>query len=183
MSYEQRVKTFFPVWKQIVIHPERFFNHWDQNEDWEVMFRFNKICGVIAAVLATGLSFITFYAQLKVYPTGILLFVFPLAILLSAFVIGLILFPIFRLLGGKGELEQTLKMVGYTQAAISIFSVGIPFFGVAFLIYQIRLLTVGGKIVHGLKTWRSLLAVLAVSVLVSPFLILVLVSTAMMLRS
>ena len=85
------------------------------------------------------------------------------SILATTFAGGVVLFLCFKLLGGGGGVEPTIKMVGYTQA-VRVFSLGIPFIGfpIGFLasLYQIWLLIVGGRAVHGLDTTRTAIAVL-----------------------
>jgi len=76
---------------------------------------------------------------------------------------GVVLFVCFKIFGGKGDIEATIKMVGYTQA-VRVFYVGIPFIGFIFSflagIYQIWLLIAGGKVVHQVDSTKAAMAVL-----------------------
>jgi hypothetical protein len=76
---------------------------------------------------------------------------------------GVVLFVVFRFFGGRGEVEGTLKMVGYTQA-VRVFWAGpafiSTFLGLLATLYQLRLLIAGGRVVHGLDGSRAAAAVM-----------------------
>ncbi|QTA87662.1 YIP1 family protein [Desulfonema magnum] len=143
-------KPFSDKWARIIIWPRAFFSEWDHNEDYKHVIIFNIICGVLAGVLKTILTFGgEFSAIIRC----------PLTLMLLTFVGGSVFYLFLKLSGGEGDIEPTIKMVGYTQA-IGVFSYGIPTLGPLIGLYQIWLLTVIGEVLHKLDTRRSLIAVL-----------------------
>lgn len=154
MDTKKTWEEFAATWKAVMGRPEEFFATWDPAEGWQKVIVFNVICGLIGGILTAVLTFFFGIGAIIRY---------PLSILAMTFVGGVILFLCFKLFGGVGGVEPTIKMMGYTQA-VRVFSIGVPFIGfpIGFLasLYQIWLLIVGGRAVHGLDTTRSALAVL-----------------------
>ena len=71
---------------------------------------------------------------------------------------GLILFIFFKIFGGSGDYEDTVRILSYSSAA-QVF-VLIPVIGWIISLYGIRLNIIGGKHVHNLTTVKSAIAVL-----------------------
>jgi hypothetical protein len=149
MDFKQIWEEFFATWKEIVTRPEKFFAKWDPNEEWGKVLKFCVICGLVAGVITTVLTLFSGIASLILY---------PIFILIGTVIGGVILFVCFKLVGGKGEIEPTIKMMGYTQA-VSVVSMGIPIVGIFAALYQLWLLVVGGRKVHQLDTSHAAVAV------------------------
>jgi len=146
-------EEFFTTWKAVITKPEEFFAQWDPAEEWRKVIVFNVICGLIGGVIT---------AILTLFGKSGSLIKYPLFVLATTVVFGVGLFICFKVFEGKGEIEATIKMVGYTQA-VRVFWVGVPvgvIISVLACIYQAWLLIVGGKVVHGLDTTRASMAVL-----------------------
>lgn len=147
-------EDFAATWKGIITGPEEFFAAWNPAEDWQKVIVFNVICGLIGGLLTAVFTFFIGTGEVIRY---------PLVVLAGTFVGGIVLFVCFKLFGGKGDVGPTIKMMGYTQA-VRVFHLGIPIIGfpISFLasIYQLWLLVVAGKAVHGLDTTKAVLAVL-----------------------
>lgn len=145
---------FAATWKKVIFEPEEFFAAFNPAEDWKRVFVFNVICGLISGLLT---AFLTLFTNLGAVIRH------PAAVLVQTLIGGIILFVVFRLFGGRGEVEGTLKMVGYTQA-VRVFWAGpafiSTFLGLLVTLYQLRLLIAGGRSVHGLDVSRSAAAVM-----------------------
>ncbi len=154
MDWKKTWDEFSQTWQGVVFSPEEFFSRWDPREKWEKVVVFNLICGLIGGLLTAAFTFL--------FRSGAVIR-YPLLVLTGTFVGGIFLFVCFKLLGGKGTMEETIKMVGYTQA-VRAFYVGIPFVGLLMStlasVYQIWLLVEGGKAVHRLDTGKAAFAVL-----------------------
>ncbi len=162
MDFKQIWEEFFTTWKEIVTRPEEFFAKWDPKEEWGKVLKFAGICGLLAGVITTVLSLFSGIATLILY---------PVFILIGTVIGGVILFVCFKLVGGKGDVEATIKMLGYTQA-VSVVSWGVPVIGIFASIYQLWLLVVGGKKVHQLDTAHAAVAVVIPVVAIGGLLIL-----------
>jgi hypothetical protein len=143
-------ETFSGQWIQIMIHPIDFFETLNENEpSREQAVVFAVICGVLAGLIKTVLTFGKQFYTILTY---------PLLFIIIAGAGGAVIFIFFKLSGGEGKFEPTLKMMGYTHA-ISIFSFGIPTVGPLIGLYQIWLLAVVGITAHELHIRSALLAV------------------------
>jgi hypothetical protein len=162
MDFKQIWEEFFATWKEVVTRPEEFFAKWDPKEEWGKVLKFGGICGLIAGLITTVLTLFSGIATLILYPV----FIF-----VGTVIGGVILFVCFKLVGGKGEIEPTIKMMGYTQA-VSVVSLGIPVIGIFASLYQLWLLVVGGKKVHQLDTSHAAVAVVIPVVAIGGLLIL-----------
>lgn len=143
-------QRYADTWKQVILHPRTFFNEWDQNEAREQVIIFNIICGVLAGLIKTVLTFGNAFSAIIAY---------PILMLVSTLIGGAILFLFLKLSGGEGNFEPTIKLVGYTQA-VSVISYGLPAIGPLFFFYQMILLTAIGTVHHKLDIRTSLFAVI-----------------------
>jgi len=162
MNFEEikeKAQSFADTCIRIFIHPRTFFYHSDKYEPWDQVIFFNIICGVLAGIIKMILTFGNVYSVIVIY---------PVVLLIITFCGGAMLFICFKLFGGEGEFEPTVKMVGYTQA-VSILSYGIPAIGPLFALYQLALLALLGEAEHKLNT-RS--AFIAVSIPIALYLVL-----------
>lgn len=142
-------QRYADTWKQVIMHPRTFFNEWDHNEAREQVIVFNIICGVLAGIIKTILTFGSAFSAIIVY---------PILMLIGTLTGGAILFLFFKLSGGEGDIEPTIKLVGYTQA-VSVISYGLPTVGPLLFFYQMILLTAVGTVYHKLDIRTSLFAV------------------------
>lgn len=145
----ETLEIFMKTWEQVIIHPRTFFRERNRDEPWQEVITFNVVCGLLAGLINTVLTFGSGISTVIVY---------PILIITNTAIIGSVLFLFFKLSGGEGAFEPTIKMVGYTQA-VSVFSYGIPGLGLLLAMYQILLLTAVGKFLHELDTRTSFLAV------------------------
>lgn len=157
MDVKQIAEDYFKTWLDVILRPGEFFSRWDPKEPWEKVAVFTAISGLAAGVITAVLSFFTALGSVIVY---------PVLLLVGTVIGGLILFICFRFLGGTGDVESTIKMVGYTQA-VAVISMGIPIVGFLAGFYQLWLLVVGGKKVHSLDTVKAAIAVLIPAIVIT----------------
>jgi len=150
MEIREKWQTFADRWVSIIIHPRTFFDEWDREEPWSRVIIFNIICGLLGGI---GRTILLFGKEPYVIVT------YPLTFVLFSMIAGSVLFFFFKISGGEGKFDPTVKMVGYTQA-VSAVSFAIPTLGPMLGLYQLLLLTIVGKIAHKLDTKRSFIAVI-----------------------
>lgn len=78
--------------------------------------------------------------------------------IVGLFIVGIILFIFFKIFGGSGGYEGTVRILSYSSA-VQVFT-WIPYIGGIIGLYSIWLNIVGGKHVHNLTTVKSAIAVL-----------------------
>ncbi len=146
----KRWRPFLEKWKQVVLFPKLFFTEWDHKEPWKEVITFNVMCGLVAGIMKTVLTF----------GGGVLsIILYPIIFLISTVVGGAALFVSLKLFAGEGEFEQTIKAVGYTQG-VAVISFGLPAVGLLFGFYHLFLLAVVGKMIHQLDIRSAFLGVL-----------------------
>ncbi len=78
--------------------------------------------------------------------------------IVGLFIVGIILLIFFKIFGGTGSYEGTVRILSYSSA-VQVFA-WIPIIGWIISLYGIWLNIVGGKHVHNLTTVKSAIAVL-----------------------
>jgi hypothetical protein len=78
--------------------------------------------------------------------------------IVGLFIVGIILFIFFKIFGGSGGYEGTVRILSYSSA-VQVFA-WIPAIGWIISLYGIWLNIVGGKHVHNLTTVKSAIAVI-----------------------
>ena len=78
--------------------------------------------------------------------------------IVGLFIVGIILFIFFKIFGGSGGYEGTVRILSYSSA-VQVFA-WIPVIGWIISLHDIWLNIVGGKHVHNLTTVKSAIAVL-----------------------
>ena len=82
----------------------------------------------------------------------------PIGGIISLFIEAAILYIIYKVLGGKGSYEGTVRFISYATAVLLLS--WIPFLGWVFGIYGIYLYILGGMNVHDVSMVKSTIAVL-----------------------
>lgn len=96
----------------------------------------------------------------------------PIVGIISLFIGAAILYIIYKLLGGTGTYEGTVRFMSYATA-VQVLS-WIPIIGLIFGLYRIYLYIVGGMFVHNVSMGKSAIAVLLPTVMV--FLLIMIVA-------
>jgi hypothetical protein len=103
----------------------------------------------------------------------------PIVGIISIFIGAAIFYIIYRVLGGTGSYEGTLRFISYATA-VMIFS-WIPIIGFIAWIYGMYLYIVGGAFVHNVSMGKSAIAILLPTILV--FILAIIVASLVALSS
>ena len=81
----------------------------------------------------------------------------PITGIIGLFISGAILYICFKIVGGSGSYEGTVRILSYTSAVNAVS--WIPILGWIVALYAIYLIIVGGTFVHNITTMRSVIAI------------------------
>jgi hypothetical protein len=95
----------------------------------------------------------------------------PIMGIIFLFIGAAIFYIIYKVLGGSGSYEGTVRFLSYASAVMVVS--WIPLIGLVFGFYQLYLYIVGGMIVHNVSMAKS-----AIAVLLPTFLVILLVMVA-----
>lgn len=161
------VENFVSTWKNVVLSPENFFKNMPTQGGYEEPLKFAVvnllIYGVIAgisALLLAGLMIPFAPAAPAFAGAAALLYIIGIPVLgiIGLFIGGVILLVCFKIMGGTGSYEGTVRILSYVSALDAI--AWIPLVNILAFLYGIYLTIVGGKYVHNLTMGKSAIAVL-----------------------
>lgn len=156
------INDFKNTWLKVIKTPGDFFEQMPAMGGYADSVKFAAICYLIAGI---GMSIITLVEGST--PGGGLsdIILMPIIGILGIFIAGFILHIFFKILGGKGTYEGTVKLLAYTSA-IMVLS-WIPFLFILPDIYMIYIAVIGGTKVHKISTTRSVIAVVTPLIIVT----------------
>jgi hypothetical protein len=142
--------------KKVLTNPEGFYSEMPKEGGYQEPLTFAAInfaifgllSGIIAVILKSA-SAVTIVSTLVGAVIGGIV---------GLFIGGIILFIFFKIFGGSGGYESTVRILSYSSA-VDVFA-WIPVIGWILSLYGIWLNIVGGKHVHNLTTVKSAIAVL-----------------------
>lgn len=161
------VDNFVSTWKSVVLSPENFFKSMPTKGGYEEPLKFAVvnflIYGVMLGIFALLLAGLMapFAPALPIFAgVAALLYVIVIPVLgvIGLFIGGIILLVCFKIVGGTGSYESTVRILSYVSALYAI--AWIPIVGFLASLYGIYLAIVGGKYVHNLTMGKSAIAVL-----------------------
>jgi hypothetical protein len=141
--------------KKVLTNPEGFYSEMPKEGGYQEPLTFAAINFAIFGLLS-GIV-----AVIKGAGAGSIVTVLVGALIggiIGLFIFGIILFIFFKIFGGSGGYEGTVRILSYSSA-VQIFT-WIPYIGGIIGLYSIWLNIVGGKHVHNLTTIKSAIAVL-----------------------
>ena len=154
--------------KNVLTDPEGFYSKMPKEGGYQEPLTFAAInfaiagllLGIVAVLLSgTGPSLIVMVPIFMV-----------IGGIVGLFIGGIILLIFFKIFGGSGSYEGTVRILSYSSA-IQVFA-WIPVIGWIISLYGIWLNIVGGKHVHNLTTIKSAIAVLLPIIIIPAFIIL-----------
>ncbi|MCG7849624.1 MAG: YIP1 family protein [ANME-2 cluster archaeon] len=156
--------------KKVLTNPEGFYSEMPKSGGFQEPLTFAAInfailgllSGIIAVILSGASATSIVISLIGVVIIGII----------GLFIGGIILYIFFKIFGGSGDYEGTVRILSYSSAA-QVFA-WIPVVGWIVSLYGIWLNIVGGKHVHNLTTVKSAIAVLL------PLIILAVIITLLM---
>jgi len=179
------IDEFIETWKKVITTPSDFFREMPTSGGYEAPLKFavvNYIIAGIGTALVSILAF-TFIASLlpmtSFWPGSAFgsalsnIIVTPIMGIIGLFIIGAILYVCFKIVGGSGSYEGTVRIVAYASAVEAVS--WIPILGWIAGLYAIYLAIVGGTFVHNITTMRSVIAILIPLIVVAIIMILLIV--------
>lgn len=163
---------YIDTWKEVILRPSDFYRNMPKTGGYADPLTFAAInfilYGLLTALIAglfgrgmyggmydgmyggfRGLGFLTIITNV---------IIIPFAGIISLFIESAILYIIYKVLGGKGSYEGTVRFISYATAVLLLS--WIPFLGWVFGIYGIYLYILGGMNVHDVSMVKSTIAVL-----------------------
>ncbi|MFB6076150.1 MAG: YIP1 family protein [Candidatus Aenigmatarchaeota archaeon] len=176
--------TWFQVFKEVFVHPKKFFRKMPTKSGYGAPFKFllvslaifGLIFGSIFIVLFTSIlsiisNFIGLGSQLVQLLSGIGFIGIPLFILfimffgvIYSFVWTSLAHLMIKLFGGNGNYEGTFRVTSYTSIFI-IFG-WVPILNIALIFYGFYVMLVGYSVVHKVSKIKTLFAILLPIVLI-----------------
>lgn len=174
---------YIETWKEIIQRPSDFFREMPKTGGYGDPLTFAAISFVTYALLV---SLLTAIFGRGMYMDGMYggmyngmhggaggfgffailmtVIITPIAGIIYLFIEAAIFFVIYKVLGGTGSYEGTVRLISYATAVLVIS--WIPIIGWIFGIYGIYLYIIGGMHVHDVSMARSTIAVLLPTLLV-----------------
>jgi hypothetical protein len=159
-------------WKEVIQRPSDFYKRMPMTGGYADPLIFAAISyiiyGLFAALFNAGMSIGSMYgmygkeSSLSMVVVSVILE--PVVGIISIFIEATILYIVYRILGGMGSYEGTVRFISYATA-VMVFS-WVPFIGLIVLIYEVYLYIVGGMFVHNVSMGRSAVAVLLPIILI-----------------
>ena len=142
--------------KKVLTDPEGFYSEMPKEGGYQEPLTFAainfSIIGLLSGIVAVILSGVGAGSIISTLVSAVI------GGIVGLFIGGIILFIFFRIFGGSGSYEGTVRILSYSSAA-QVFA-WIPVIGWIIGLYGIWLNIVGGKHVHNLTTVKSAIAVL-----------------------
>jgi hypothetical protein len=182
---------YIGTWKEVMFRPSDFYRRMPKDGGYGEPLTFAAINFIISALL-TGLLTLLFaremymgsmyggmYGSNQEFGLGSLIvtvIMTPIGGIIGIFIGAAILYIVFKILGGDGTYEGTVRFVSYATAVLVLS--WIPIIGWVMGIYGIYLQIVGGMHVHNVSMIKSAIAVLLPAILL--FILVVIILGAML---
>jgi len=160
------IDEFIGTWKKVITTPGDFFKDMPTSDGYEAPLKFAVVNYIIAGI---GIALITFGSMFAAVIAA------PIFGIIGLFIFGLIFHICFKIVGGSGSYEGTVRIMAYASAVEAVS--WIPIIGWIIGLYAIYLGIVGGTFVHNITTLRSAIAIfipIIVMIIISALLIVVL---------
>lgn len=177
---------YINTWKEVILRPSDFYRNMPKAGGYADPLTFAAISFIIYGLLSAlvaGIFGRTMYmgdmyggmygdtggfSFFAILTTVIML---PIVGIISLFIEAAILYIIYKILGGEGSYESTVRFISYATAVLVIS--WIPIVGWIAGIYGIYLYIVGGMYAHDVSMGKSAVAVLLPTILLLILLVLV----------
>lgn len=166
------IDEFIETWKKVITTPGDFYKEMSTSGGYEEPLKFAAINYLIAGI---GTALITFGSLFVAVIAA------PIFGIIGMFIGGLIFYICFKIVGGSGSYEGTVRIVSYASAVTAVS--WIPIIGWIIGLYAIYLGIVGGTFVHNLTMMRSAIAVFIPIIIVAILTILVAAAIAALIAS
>lgn len=180
MSY---IESYIETWKDVIQNPSDFFRRMPKTGGYADPLTFTAISFIIYALL-TALLTVFFgrgmyigsmyggmyggmYSSARSFGFFAILMtviISPIAGIISIFIESAILYVLYKILGGTGSYEGTVRFVSYATSVLVLS--WIPIISWIVGIYGIYLYIVGGMYVHDMSMVKSAIAILLPTLIV-----------------
>jgi hypothetical protein len=170
---------YIETWKEVMQRPSDFYRRMPETGGYGDPLTFAAISFIIYGLLT---ALLTALFGREMYMNGMYnemygsarevgfftilmtVIITPIAGIISLFIEAAILYVIYKILGGEGSYEGTLRFIAYATAVLVLS--WIPIIGWIVGLYGIYLYIVGGMHVHNVSMVRSAIAVLLPTLLI-----------------
>jgi len=159
------IDEFIGTWKKVITTPSDFFKEMPTSGGYGEPLKFAVVNYIIAGIGWTLISLGSAF---------FMILVMPIAGIIGLFISGAILYICFKIVGGSGSYEGTVRMLSYVSAVNAV--AWIPIIGWIVALYALYLKIVGGTFVHDITTMRSVIAIF-IPLIVIGIIVLVLFAT------
>ena len=142
------IDEFIETWKKVLTTPSDFFKEMPTSGGYGDPLKFAVINYILAGI---GLTLISLGSAF------FMILFLPIVGIIWLFISGAILYICFKIVGGSGSYEGTVRMLSYVSAVNAV--AWIPILGWIVALYAIYLKIVGGTFVHDITTLRSVIAI------------------------
>ena len=147
-SMSEFIDEFIGTWKKVITTPTDFFREMPTSGGYEAPLKFAVVNYVIAgigmALISLGGAFFMIVAM-------------PITGVIWLFINGLIFHICFKIAGGHGSYEGTVRIFSYASAAIAF--AWIPIIGQIIGLYGLYVKIIGGTFVHNITMAKSAMVV------------------------
>lgn len=171
---------YIETWKEVILRPTDFFRKMQTTGGYAEPLTFAAISyiiyGLLVAFFDRGMME-NMYGGMGVRGFGFstiitIVIMIPIMGIIFLFIGAAVLYFIYKLLGGAGTYEGTLRFMSYATA-VQVLS-WIPILGFIVGLYRVYLYIVGGMFVHNVSMGKSAIAVLLPTILL--FLLIIIVA-------
>ncbi|MCQ1536446.1 hypothetical protein FTO70_12340 [Methanosarcina sp. KYL-1] len=160
---------YIEIWKGVIQSPSEFYRKMPKAGGYADPITFAAISfavyGLLTVLFNRGMYGGGMYGgrEFSFFMVPAAVIITPIFGVISLFIEAAILHVIFKVLGGSGTYEGTVRFIAYATAILLLS--WIPFIGWIFGLYGIYLYIVGGSFVHNVSMGRAAIAVLLPTVL------------------
>ena len=161
---------YIETWKEVIQSPSDFYRRMSTTGGYADPLTFAAISFAISGILSALLSF-GIYGIFGMHGRGFsfltligLVIATPILGIIGLFIGAAIFYVIYKLLGGTGSYEGTVRFASYASAPAVLSWV--PLLGLIAGIYGLYLYIVGGSFVHKVSMGKSAIAVLLPTILI-----------------
>ena len=164
---------YIETWKEVIQRPTNFYRKMPTTGGYAEPLTFAAISSVIYGLLV-ALFNRRMMEGMYGYGMGgggfgfstvlVAVIMAPIAGIISILIGSAIFYIIYKILGGSGTYEGTVRFVSYANAVMVVY--WIPIIGWIFGLYELYLYIVGGMFVHNVSMGKSAIAVLLPVVLI-----------------
>lgn len=184
--------NFVDTWKNVITSPSAFYESMPKEGGYSEPLKFALInfivLGIGSAIISILYNIIGFSlpgnmsmlggstvmaTEFTIMSAISDIIIIPIMGIIGLFIFGAILFILFKIVGGTGSYEGTVRILSYSSA-VSLLA-WIPIVGMLAGLYELYLDIVGGTYVHNISTLRSAIAVLLPFVLLVILVVVVLI--------